>query len=78
MSRITISSRIGKSSAFLETVRLITRIADTDASVLIERETGTVKEVAARAIHYAGSRRDRPFVPLNCRATGAAGAVLQV
>jgi len=68
MMRMTISNLIGKSPAFLETVRLITRIADTDASVLIEGETGTGKEVAARAIHYAGSRRDRPFVPLNCGA----------
>jgi DNA-binding NtrC family response regulator len=62
------SNLVGRSVAFRETVRLIQRIAETDAPVLIEGETGTGKEVAARAIHYGGSRRDRPFVPVNCGA----------
>jgi DNA-binding NtrC family response regulator len=68
MSRVTVSSLIGRSPAFLETVRLILRMADTDVPVLIEGETGTGKELAARAIHYGGARRDRPFVPVNCGA----------
>ncbi len=68
MSRVTVANLIGQSPVFLETVRLIQRIAATDAPVLIEGETGTGKEVAARAIHYAGIRRDRPFVPVNCGA----------
>lgn len=59
---------VGQSPAFLETVRMIQRIAETDAPVLIEGETGTGKEVAARAIHYGGGRRDQPFVPVNCGA----------
>jgi DNA-binding NtrC family response regulator len=49
-------------------VRLIERMAACDAPVLIKGETGTGKELAARAIHYQGARRDRPFIPVNCGA----------
>ncbi len=59
---------IGASPAFLAAIRLIERIARNDAPVLIEGETGTGKELAARAIHYGGARRNRPFVPVNCGA----------
>jgi two-component system response regulator GlrR len=59
---------IGQSRAFLETVHLIERIARYDAPVLIDGETGTGKELAARAIHYGGARKDRPFIPVNCGA----------
>jgi len=57
------------SSPQLESVRFqIRRLAGVDATVLIEGETGTGKELAARAIHYLGSRCDKPFVPVNCGA----------
>lgn len=59
---------IGQSAAFRFVQALIDKIAAFDAPVLIEGETGTGKEVAARAIHYRGARRDRPFVPVNCGA----------
>jgi DNA-binding NtrC family response regulator len=59
---------IGVSEAFRATERLIDKMAVYDASVLIEGETGTGKELAARAIHYRGGRRDGPFVPVNCGA----------
>ena len=59
---------IGKSRAFLDVVRLIEKVARFDAPVLIEGETGTGKELAARAIHYNGPRRDCPFIPVNCGA----------
>lgn len=59
---------IGHSAAFRFVQALIDKIAAFDAPVLIEGETGTGKELAARAIHYRGARRDRPFVPVNCGA----------
>jgi len=68
MSKVTISNLIGCSPAFQDAVQLIRHIAETDAPVLVEGETGTGKEVAARAIHYSGARQDRPFVAVNCGA----------
>jgi DNA-binding NtrC family response regulator len=59
---------IGNSPLFLRTLALIRRIAVSDATVLILGETGTGKELAARAIHYLGARRDAPFIPINCGA----------
>lgn len=59
---------VGRSPAFLNTLSLIKKIARCDASVCIEGETGTGKELAARAIHYLGARRDQPFIPINCGA----------
>jgi DNA-binding NtrC family response regulator len=59
---------IGQSVAFVQCLRLIEKIAGCDATVLIQGETGTGKELAARAIHYLGARHDNPFVPLNCGA----------
>jgi DNA-binding NtrC family response regulator len=68
MTRVTLATLVGRSPRFQDTVRIIERISQTDAPVLIEGETGTGKEVAARAIHYSGARADRPFVPVNCGA----------
>lgn len=59
---------IGRSQVFLRVQTLIDKMAAFNAPVLIEGETGTGKELAARAIHYRGARRDRPFVPVNCGA----------
>ena len=59
---------VGKSAAFLKMTALIAKIADCDAPVLLEGETGTGKELVARAIHDRGKRRDQPFVPVNCGA----------
>jgi two-component system, NtrC family, response regulator GlrR len=59
---------IGESRAFREMVAILERIAQYDAAVLIQGETGTGKELAARAIHYQGPRRACPFIPVNCGA----------
>jgi two-component system response regulator AtoC len=47
---------------------LIARVADTDVTVLIRGESGTGKELAARGVHAASPRRDKPFVKVNCAA----------
>ncbi|TBU89047.1 Fis family transcriptional regulator [Stutzerimonas kirkiae] len=57
---------IGRSPAMQQLRALIENVADTDANVLIEGETGTGKELVARCLHDFGRRRDRQFVALNC------------
>jgi Nif-specific regulatory protein len=59
-------SMVGESPALRETVRLIARVAPTDATVLIFGESGTGKELAARAIHQNSLRAQKPFLGLNC------------
>jgi len=59
---------VGRSPVFLSALNLIRRFSTCDATVLIQGETGTGKELAARAIHYLGARRDGPFIPVNCGA----------
>jgi two-component system, NtrC family, response regulator GlrR len=59
---------VGESPDFLVQLQKIPLIAKCDANVLIEGETGTGKEVYARAIHYCSSRAAKPFMPVNCGA----------
>ena len=59
---------IGQSAIFLDTLSFIKKASDCNAPVLIEAETGCGKEVASRAIHYLGCRKDFPFIPMNCGA----------
>jgi DNA-binding NtrC family response regulator len=59
---------IGSSEPMRAVQKTIGMLADSDATVLIWGETGTGKELVARAIHEHGHRRGKPFVPVNCAA----------
>jgi sigma-54 specific flagellar transcriptional regulator A len=61
-------SLVGTSRGINVVRRLIEQVADSEATVLILGESGTGKEVVARNLHYRSSRRDKPFVPINCGA----------
>ena len=57
---------IGKSLAMTELFELITKAANSRATVVVTGESGTGKELAARAIHNLSDRSDKPFVVVNC------------
>jgi transcriptional regulator with PAS, ATPase and Fis domain len=59
---------VGQSKAMQELFGLIRAVADTDVTVLVLGETGTGKELIARAIHYNSARKNKPFVAVNCGA----------
>jgi DNA-binding NtrC family response regulator len=63
-----ITNVVGRSHAMREVLDLVAQVAPTNATVLITGETGTGKEVIARAVHHMSSRNDRPFVSVNCAA----------
>ncbi len=62
---------VGNSPVLLEVLRRLERVAPTDSIVLIDGETGTGKELIARAIHNRSARKDRPLVKVNCGAIAA-------
>jgi PAS domain S-box-containing protein len=62
---------IGRSPALLEVLAQVGRVAPTDATVLVTGETGTGKELIARAVHSASRRKVRPLIKVNCAALPA-------
>ncbi len=66
--RFSFSSLIGQGAAMKKLVALLERVAPSQANILITGESGTGKEVVAKAIHHNSSRKDKPFVPINCGA----------
>jgi DNA-binding NtrC family response regulator len=67
-SRYHFHQLIGKSPAMQKIYDLIERIRDSSNNVLITGESGTGKELVAKAVHYSGTRKEGPFVAVNCAA----------
>lgn len=59
---------IGNSKEIISLIEEIKKIANSRSNILLLGETGTGKELIARAIHYNSTRKDKPFVPINCSA----------
>jgi two-component system, NtrC family, response regulator AtoC len=70
-SKYQFSNLIGNSPAMQNIYRLVATVADKTSTVLITGETGTGKELIARAIHYNGPRKDKPLICVNCGAIPA-------
>ena len=62
---------VGESDSLKYVMSCVERVADTDATVLLSGETGTGKELVARALHQRSRRRNQPFVIVNCAAMPA-------
>jgi PAS domain S-box-containing protein len=62
---------VGRSPSLVTVLENVRRVAPTDASVLITGETGTGKELIARAVHSASNRKDKPLIKVNCAALPA-------
>ena len=63
-----LSNIIAADPRMVAVLEIIEQIADSPATVLITGESGTGKDLLARAIHFSSARRERPFVPINCAA----------
>ena len=66
--RYDFANIIGQSSAIGSLIEEVKKVSDSRSNVLLLGETGTGKELFARSIHYSSSRRDEPFIPINCSA----------
>lgn len=66
--RYSFEGIIGSSAAMQKVFEILEKVAATDATVLLTGETGTGKDLVARAIHYSGLRKHQPFIAQNCAA----------
>lgn len=66
--KYTVDNIIGNSPGMTEVFKTIHHVKDSRSTVLVRGETGTGKELVARAIHYNGDRATKPYVPVNCAA----------
>lgn len=66
--KYTVDNIIGNSPGMTEVYKTIHHVKDSRSTVLIRGETGTGKELVARAIHYNGDRATKPYLPVNCAA----------
>ncbi len=66
------SEMIGSSAGMISIYKTVSRVAPTDATIIIQGETGTGKELIARMIHRFSNRAQQPFVPVDCSAIPAA------
>jgi two-component system response regulator HydG len=71
MDTSSVENVVGSSAAMRKVFALVSRVGDSEAGVLIHGETGTGKELIARAIHDRGRRKQGPFVAINCAAVPA-------
>jgi DNA-binding NtrC family response regulator len=69
--RMGAESMIGNSDALRRVMEQLDRVSPTETRICIYGETGTGKELAARSVHYGSSRKDGPFITLNCAAVPA-------
>lgn len=67
-TRYSFEKILGRSREIKESLLLAEKVAPTDSTVLLEGETGTGKELFAQSIHNASSRKNRPFIAVNCSA----------
>lgn len=66
--KYTFGNIIGESAKIKKVFEIISNVSNTEANILIQGETGTGKELAARAIHYNSARKNYPFVKVDCAA----------
>jgi len=67
-TRYAYTNIIGRSKPMRELFRILDSVTDTDLTVYVYGETGTGKELVAKALHYNSSRKEEPFVSINCAA----------
>ena len=67
-SRYHFESIIGHDPKMVQILKIVSKIANTDATILIQGESGTGKELIANALHFHSNRKEKPFIPINCGA----------